>query len=125
VRCSLIPCPRELQVRSLLLVMIIGCWWRFGDISGTRFICLATGRYDCALVLARLGATPRTVSLGICAIRAWIGPDLRREPTVSDRERPQVIGVNGTLMARPRARALARPRRSGTSSGALFLAGNG
>jgi hypothetical protein len=28
--------PRWLHVRRLLLVAIVGCWWWFGDIWGTR-----------------------------------------------------------------------------------------
>jgi hypothetical protein len=42
----------------------------------------------------------RTVSLGICAIRAAVRPELRCGVPVSDRERPLVTGANGTLMAR-------------------------
>ena len=49
----------------------------------------------------RVGHRPgRAVSLGICAIRAVVRPDLRCEVSASDRERPPVTGVNGTLMAR-------------------------
>jgi hypothetical protein len=47
----------------------------------------------------------RTISLGICTIRAVARPDLRSEVSASDRERPLLTGVNGTPMARP-------PRRS-------------
>ena len=46
------------------------------------------------------GNRTRTVSLGICAIRRRTGPDLRRDGSVSDRERPLFTVVNGTLMAR-------------------------
>ena len=46
------------------------------------------------------GNRTRTISLGICAIRAAIQPDLREGLPLSDRERPFVTGVNGTLMAR-------------------------
>ena len=42
----------------------------------------------------------RTISLGICAVRAVMWPDLRGGLSVSDRERPLVTGVNGPLMAR-------------------------
>jgi hypothetical protein len=51
----------------------------------------------------RLG---RAVSLGICAVRADMSPDLRGGLAVSVRDRPLVTGVNGTLMAR---RHLVRP----------------
>jgi len=40
------------------------------------------------------------VSLGICALRASMQPDLRSDVSASDRERPIVAGVNGPLMAR-------------------------
>ncbi len=53
----------------------------------------------------------RTVSLGICGIRAAIQPDLREGLPLSDRERPFVTGVNGTLMA----------RRSGPAPGQMAL----
>jgi len=46
------------------------------------------------------GNRTRTISLGICAIRAAIQPDLREGLPLSDRERPFVTEVNGTLMAR-------------------------
>jgi hypothetical protein len=42
----------------------------------------------------------RTVSLGICAIRAAIRSELQGGLSVSDRERPVFTGVNGTLTAR-------------------------
>jgi hypothetical protein len=42
----------------------------------------------------------RTVSLGICAIRASTWPDLRGGLSVSDCERPLFTQVNGPLMAR-------------------------
>jgi len=42
----------------------------------------------------------RTISLGICAVRPATQPDLREGLPLSDRERPFVTGVNGTLMAR-------------------------
>jgi hypothetical protein len=48
----------------------------------------------------------RTVSLGICAVTAPTWPDLRRGVSMSDRQRPLVTGVNGTLMAR---RTVVRP----------------
>ncbi len=51
----------------------------------------------------RLG---HAVSLGICAVRADMSPDLRGGLAVSVRDRPLVTGVNGTLMAR---RHLVRP----------------
>jgi hypothetical protein len=38
--------------------------------------------------------------LGSCAVRAVMRPDLRGGVSASDRERPLVTGVNGTLMAR-------------------------
>ena len=38
------------------------------------------------------------VSLGICAVRAAIRPDLRGRLSASDRERPLFTGVNGPLM---------------------------
>jgi len=45
----------------------------------------------------RVGHRPgRAVSLGICAIRAVVRPDLRCGVSASDRERPLVTGVNGT-----------------------------
>ena len=40
---------------------------------------------------------PRTVSLGICAVRAVIPPELRGGVSASDRERPLITGVNGPL----------------------------
>src|SRR5208282_6305957 len=43
---------------------------------------------------------PRTVSLGICAVRAVAWPDLLSDLSASDRERPFVTEVNGPLMAR-------------------------
>ena len=46
------------------------------------------------------GNRTRTVSLGICAIRALMASDLRDGLSMSDRERPFLTGVNGTLMAR-------------------------
>ncbi len=46
------------------------------------------------------GNRTRTISLGICAIRAVVRPDLRSEVSVGDRDRPLLTGVNGTLMAR-------------------------
>jgi hypothetical protein len=46
------------------------------------------------------GNRTRTISLGICAIRARHMPDLRGGLSVSDRKRPAFTGVNGTLMAR-------------------------
>jgi hypothetical protein len=46
------------------------------------------------------GNRTRTISLGICAIRAVVRPDLRSGVSVSDRDRPLLTGVNGTLMAR-------------------------
>ena len=36
VRCSRAQSPRQLHVRRLLLVPIVGCRRLFGDISGTR-----------------------------------------------------------------------------------------
>ena len=41
------------------------------------------------------GNRTRTISLGICTIRAVTWPDLRVGVSVSDRERPLVTGVNG------------------------------
>ena len=38
-----------------------------------------------------------TISLGICAFRAVMRPDLRGEVSASDHERPLVTGVNGPL----------------------------
>ena len=46
------------------------------------------------------GNQTRTISLGICEIRAVVRSDLRAAVSASDRERPLVTGVNGTLMAR-------------------------
>jgi hypothetical protein len=46
------------------------------------------------------GNRTRTISLGICAVRACIGLDLRGRQSVSALERPLVTGVNGPLMAR-------------------------
>jgi hypothetical protein len=46
------------------------------------------------------GNRTRTVSLGICAIRAVMRPGLRSRVSASDRERPLLAGVNGPLMAR-------------------------
>ena len=46
------------------------------------------------------GNRTRTISLGICAIRASTGLDLRGGLSVSDRKRPLLTGVNGPLMAR-------------------------
>ena len=46
------------------------------------------------------GNRTRTISLGICVIRAAERPDLRDGVSASDRERPLVTGVNGPLMAR-------------------------
>jgi hypothetical protein len=60
------------------------------------------------------GNRTRTISLGICAVRAVTWPDLRVGVSASDRERPLVAGVNGPLMAR---RAVALPALDG-----LFLA---
>jgi hypothetical protein len=48
----------------------------------------------------------RTVSLGICTVRAYRWPDLRGGVSASDRERPLVAGDNGPLMAR---RIVVRP----------------
>jgi hypothetical protein len=48
------------------------------------------------------GNRTRTISLGICAIRASTGLDLRSGLSVSDRERPRFTLVNGPLMARRR-----------------------
>ena len=46
------------------------------------------------------GNRTRTISLGICAIRAAVRPDLHCGVSASGRERPLVTGANGTLMAR-------------------------
>jgi len=46
------------------------------------------------------GNRTRTISLGICAIRACHMADLRRGVSASDRERPLGTGLNGLLMAR-------------------------
>jgi hypothetical protein len=46
------------------------------------------------------GNRTRTISLGICAIRAVTWPDLQGGLSASDRERPVFTGVNGMLMAR-------------------------
>ena len=48
----------------------------------------------------------RTVSLGICTVRAVVPPDLRCGMSASDRQRPLVTVVNGPLMPR---RSAARP----------------
>jgi hypothetical protein len=70
------------------------CSERRGSDSGTFAL-------TWAFVLERVtGIETRTVSLGICAIRASKWPDLRGELSVSDREEPRFTGVNGTLMAR-------------------------
>jgi hypothetical protein len=58
------------------------------------------------------GNRTRTISLGSCAIRAVVRPDLRGGMSASDRERPLVTGVNGTLMAR---RAAVWPELMATS----------
>jgi hypothetical protein len=43
-----------------------------------------------------------TISLGICAIRAFMCPELRGRLSVSVRERPVVTGANGTaILVRP------------------------
>jgi hypothetical protein len=52
------------------------------------------------------GYRTRTISLGICAVRAAMPPDLRDGVSASDRVRPFVAGVNDTLMGR---RTLVRP----------------
>ena len=46
------------------------------------------------------GNRTRTISLGICAIRAVVRPDLRRGVSASDRDRPSGPVANGPLMAR-------------------------
>jgi hypothetical protein len=43
---------------------------------------------------------PRTVSLGICTVRAAMPPDLRGGVPASDRGRPLLAVVDGPLMAR-------------------------
>jgi hypothetical protein len=48
---------------------------------------------------ARRLLRPELVSLGICAVRAAVRPDLRSGLSASDRERPPLTGVNGPLMA--------------------------
>jgi hypothetical protein len=52
------------------------------------------------------GNRTRTISLGICAIRSVVRPNLRFGVSASDRERPLDAGVNGTLMARRPSLAL-------------------
>ena len=46
------------------------------------------------------GNRTRTISLGICTVRAATPSDLRGGWSASDRERPLATGVNGPLMAR-------------------------
>ena len=60
----------------------------------------------------RAGDGNRTgiISLGICAIRAAVRPDLRCGVSAGDRERPLVTRVNGTLMARRSWSKLGRSR---------------
>jgi hypothetical protein len=41
----------------------------------------------------------RITSLGICAVRAGVRPDLQRGVFANDRERPLVTGVNGTTFS--------------------------
>ena len=43
----------------------------------------------------------RTVSLGICAVRASMAADLRSEVSASHHERPPLAVANCTLIARP------------------------
>ena len=50
--------------------------------------------------LACMFADFTIISLGSCAVRAAMQPDLRGGLSGSDRERPPVAGVNGPLMAR-------------------------
>ena len=73
---------------------------RFGAAPGNQ-------RPSCAFSLgAGDGNRTRTISLGICAIRAAVRLDLRCRVSASDRDRPLVTGVNGPLMAR---RTVVRP----------------
>ena len=58
------------------------------------------------------GNRTRTISLGICAIRACIRPDLHGRQSASDRKIPLVTVVNGPLMAQ-RSRADLRLDRIG------------
>ena len=69
---------------------------------GTRQFGITTeqARSDIAAGLYRDGLLGRAISLGICAARAAMRPDLRGRLSASDRERPLVTGVNGPLMAR-------------------------
>ena len=60
------------------------------------------------------GNRTRTISLGICTVRAVEWSDLRDRLSASDRERPFVTGVNGSLMARP-------PGPVGSDLGCLLL----
>jgi hypothetical protein len=69
---------------------------------------------DLGLPGAGDGNRTRTISLGICTVRASTGPDLRCEVSASDRERPPVTGPNGPLMARLSSVDLAQ--RSGLTS---------
>jgi hypothetical protein len=46
------------------------------------------------------GNRTRTISLGICPVRARHMADLRGGVSANDRERPLVTEVNGPLMAR-------------------------
>jgi hypothetical protein len=55
------------------------------------------------------GNRTRTISLGICAIRASTWPHLRSELSVSDCENPLFALVNGPLMARRRGHVERRP----------------
>jgi hypothetical protein len=52
------------------------------------------------LVGAGEGNRTPTISLGICSIQASKLPDLRGGLSLSDRERPLLTPINGTLMAR-------------------------
>ncbi len=69
---------------------------------GTRQfgVTMEQARSGIAAGLYRAGLLGRAISLGICAARAAMRPDLRGRLSASDRERPLVTGVNGPLMAR-------------------------
>jgi hypothetical protein len=68
-----------------------------------KWSCERPGRADVADPLdlirsPRRAWTHPTVSLGICAVRAAMAPDLRGSLAMSVRERPLVTGVNGTVI---------------------------
>jgi len=67
----------------------------------------------------------RNVSLGMCAVRAVMTPDLHGEVSASDRKRPLLTGVNGPLMARPSSLNLPDPVPGSPISIAAIPSGRG